>query len=217
MIEMYASGKPTFLLRPIHIPRAFDLPYYIEGKYTEINTYDGLLQSIQSPQKDFKFPIPEGDITAMYSILDKPAYERVGEFMIQTLHDDSYFSRPAESTVFDEEDNQQNETGGVVRIKRLILNNNYFRKICHYFASKTGKTRMGQKIRKIDNRIKEIESRTQKQESRLNRSVSEDNRSTLTDAQNTANYYSQKRQQNYASDEEIRERIDEFKAILREL
>ncbi|MBP5262066.1 MAG: hypothetical protein J6Z43_08075, partial [Clostridiales bacterium] len=92
MIEMYASGKQVRLLRPVEVPFLFEMPIFEEGKYTAITTYEAFAKSVS--EEDAAFPIEAEHLLSYYDINDCPSYQRVGDFLIETLNDDSYHSRP---------------------------------------------------------------------------------------------------------------------------
>ena len=91
MIELYASGKKTLLLRPVEIPFKLAMPIFVEGRYRAAHTYEELKEQIYSA--DSEFPIEKDLLLSFYSITDEPAYERTGKFLIDTLHDPDYHSR----------------------------------------------------------------------------------------------------------------------------
>ena len=200
MIEMYASGKPTFLLRPVHISTDYDLPYYVEGNYTEINQYKDLVESLQKSEGNVAFPIPDRDLLPIYSITDEPAYKRIGDYLIQTLFDHNYYSRPVKKTLFDMSEGENERCDISIRIKRVLRSNHMFQVACHYIAPRMGNSTLGNRIKKIDREVSEKKKQNQVAESLDNMASKE--------------YHMQKMYQNRASSEEIRAQIDQYKAIL---
>ena len=91
MIELYASGKKTLLLRPVEIPFKLAMPIFEEGKYKAARSYEELKEQIHS--ENGAFPIEKELLLRFYSITDEPAYERTGRFLIDTLNDPNYHSR----------------------------------------------------------------------------------------------------------------------------
>ena len=201
MIEMYASGKPTFLLRPVHIPTEYDLPYYIEGRYSEINNYELLAQSVQADAERRNFPVPEEDLLSIYSITEEPAYQRTGDLLIQTLHDHHYHSRPVKTTIFDEANGGHDNDNAAVRIKRAVRNNHLFQCACHFLAPRLGISPVAYKIKRIDREL--TDKAAQKQ-------------SAFELEMESNEYHKQKMLQNQASYEEIRKRIEEYRNVLNE-
>ena len=91
MIELYAAGKPTLILRPAEIPFRLAIPIFEEGHYTAVRTYEELAEGIRAERADF--PIEKDLLLRFYSITDRPAYERVGQYLIETMEDDGYHSK----------------------------------------------------------------------------------------------------------------------------
>lgn len=91
MVELYASGKKTLLIRPVEIPFKFVMPIFEEGHYRAVRSYEELVEEIRS--ENTEFPIEKEMLQKFYSITDQPAYERVGQFLIDTLNDSEYHSR----------------------------------------------------------------------------------------------------------------------------
>ncbi len=201
MIEMFASRKPTFLLRPVHIPTEYDLPYYVEGRYSEINSYEMLEQSLHGDEGHIDFPIREEDLLSIYSITKEPAYQRTGDMLIQTLHDDNYSSRPVKRTIFDEVNEEHHNDNVTVKIKRVVRNNHLFQCVCHFLAPKIGNSSVGYKIKRIDRELTDKTARKQP--------ASESERESN-------DYHRQKMLQNRVTNEEIRKRIKEFSIVLNE-
>lgn len=91
MVELYASGKKTLLLRPVPIPFDYVMPIFEEGHYKAAYTYEDLVEQVHD--ENTEFPIEKDILMKFYSITDQPAYERLGEYLIDTLHDPNYHSR----------------------------------------------------------------------------------------------------------------------------
>ena len=90
MIELYASGKRTLLMRPVEIPFKLAMPIFEEGHYRAVHNYEELKEQIG--EENPEFPIDKDVLLQFYSITDQPAYERVAKFMIDTLNDPDYHS-----------------------------------------------------------------------------------------------------------------------------
>lgn len=92
MIEMFISGKKTLLLRPISIPFENEMPIFIKGKYISITNYDDFESAILDNRKNYPFPIEKDDLLRFYDIDNKPTYQRIGEYLIESLNDNNYNS-----------------------------------------------------------------------------------------------------------------------------
>ena len=99
MVEMYTSGKSVYLLRPVEIPPVFDIPIFENVEYHVISTYEAFRASTVADHMEM-FPISVDDLLSYYDIQEKPTCQRVGDYLIETLRDDSYHSRPVGRTVF---------------------------------------------------------------------------------------------------------------------
>ena len=88
MIELYASGKKTLLLRPTEIPFKFAMPIYEEGKFRAATTYEELAAWIR--EEDPAFPVEKDKLLQFYSMTEQPVYERVGQYLVDTLLDPEY-------------------------------------------------------------------------------------------------------------------------------
>ena len=91
MIETFAAGKKTLILHPTEIPFALNMPFFREGHYRAVHTYEELLAGIQ--EEDAEYPMEKEQLLQFYSITDEPAYRRVGDELIRTLEDSGYHSR----------------------------------------------------------------------------------------------------------------------------
>ena len=91
MIELYAAGKKTLILRPKEIPFQRAMPIFEEGHFTAVKTYEELLAGVRAEHP--AFPVEEDRLLRFYSITDEAAYERVGQYLIDTLEDPDYRSR----------------------------------------------------------------------------------------------------------------------------
>ena len=129
MIELYAAGKKTLILHPKPIPFAFSMPFFEEGHYTAVTTYEALLAGVRD--RDAAFPIEKDFLLQFYSITEQPAYERTGQYLIDTLKDPDYHSR--------DEGNHLTAKGRMLdRVRnRAILRK---AKILHAVARPAGKT-----------------------------------------------------------------------------
>lgn len=90
LIEMLEAKKDLYILRPYPVPQEVDMPVYQSAKC--ITTYEAFARAIAEPM-----PGPPVDIAAVrqwYDVQEKPAYERIGDWLIETLHDRGYHSRP---------------------------------------------------------------------------------------------------------------------------
>ena len=99
MVEMYTSGKSVYLLRPVMIPSVFDIPIFENVEYHVISTYEAFQASAVADHMEM-FPISVDELLSYYDIQEKPTCQRVGDYLIETLCDDSYRSRPVERTIF---------------------------------------------------------------------------------------------------------------------
>ena len=88
MIELYASGKKTLVLRPQEIPFLFSMPILEEGHYKAVTSYEELAAGIR--EENPEFPVEKDTLLRFYSMTDQPAYERVGQYLIDTLEDPDY-------------------------------------------------------------------------------------------------------------------------------
>ena len=88
MIELYASGKKTLILRPQEIPFLFSMPILEEGHYRAVTSYEELAEGIR--EENPEFPVDKDVLLRFYSITEQPAYERVGQYLIDTLQDPDY-------------------------------------------------------------------------------------------------------------------------------
>ena len=91
MIELYAAGKKTIILRPEEIPFKLRMPIFEEGHYRAAYSYEELLAEIRNEEAEF--PVEKDILLKFYSITEQPAYERLGQFLIDTLNDPDYHSR----------------------------------------------------------------------------------------------------------------------------
>ena len=91
MIELYTTGKRTLILRPQEIPHKRAMPIFEDGHFTAVTTYEELLAGIREEHPDF--PVEKEKLLRFYSITDQPAYERVGQYLIDTLEDPDFHSR----------------------------------------------------------------------------------------------------------------------------
>ena len=91
MIELYAAGKKSLILRPKEIPFQRAMPIFEEGHFTAVKTYEDLLAGVRAEHP--AFPVEEDRLLRFYSITDRAAYERVGQYLIDTLEDPDYRSR----------------------------------------------------------------------------------------------------------------------------
>ncbi len=88
MIELYASGKKTLILRPQEIPFRFAMPILEEGHYKAVTSYEELIAGIR--EENPEFPVEKDMLLRFYSMTDQPVYERVGQYLIDTLKDPDY-------------------------------------------------------------------------------------------------------------------------------
>ena len=91
MIELYTAGKKALILRPKEIPFKRAMPIFEEGHFTAVKTYGELLAGVREEHP--AFPVEEDRLLRFYSVTDRPAYERVGQYLIDTLQDPDYRSR----------------------------------------------------------------------------------------------------------------------------
>lgn len=89
LIEMYCSGKETYLLRPVDVLPKDDIIIFQDAR--AIRTYDELVRSLQNYPG---FPVPDNSILKWYSITNTPAFQRIGDWLIETYHDSGYSSPP---------------------------------------------------------------------------------------------------------------------------
>lgn len=90
MIETYVSGKQTLILHPEEIPFNFSMPFFEKGHYRAVTTYEELAAGIRA--ENAEYPIEKDKLLRFYSVTDQPAYERTGQFLIDTLEDPDYHS-----------------------------------------------------------------------------------------------------------------------------
>ena len=88
MIEMYAAKKKTLILRPQPIPYLFSMPIFEEGHFKAVTTYDELIAGIR--EENPEFPVDTDILLQFYSITDRPVYERLGQYLIDTMNDPDY-------------------------------------------------------------------------------------------------------------------------------
>ena len=68
------------------------MPIFEEGHFTAVKTCEELLAGVRA--ENAPFPVEEERLLRFYSMEREPAYQRVGEYLIETLEDPSY-STPA--------------------------------------------------------------------------------------------------------------------------
>ena len=90
MIETYVSGKQTLILHPEEIPFNFSMPFFEKGHYRAVTSYEELAAGIR--EENAEYPIEKDKLLQFYSVTEQPAYERTGQFLIDTLEDPDYHS-----------------------------------------------------------------------------------------------------------------------------
>jgi hypothetical protein len=88
MIELYASGKKTLILRPQEIPFLFAMPILEEGHYKAVTSYEELVAGIR--EENPEFPVEKDMLLQFYSMTEQPVHERVGQYLIDILQDPDY-------------------------------------------------------------------------------------------------------------------------------
>ncbi len=88
MIELYASGKKTLILRPQEIPFLFAMPILEEGHYKAVTSYEELAAGIR--EENPEFPVEKDMLLQFYSMTEQPVHERVGQYLIDILKDPDY-------------------------------------------------------------------------------------------------------------------------------
>ena len=91
MIETFVSGKKTVILHPTEIPFALNMPFFQEGHYRAAHSYEEMKEQIDAEDADY--PIEKDLLLQFYSVTDEPAYQRTGDYLIDTLNDPGYRSR----------------------------------------------------------------------------------------------------------------------------
>lgn len=92
MIEMYASGKKTILMRPVHIPHELDMDIFTKGDCESVNTYEHFCQAVFDEKQEYSFPINKQDLLYYYDIQEEPVYRRIGNYLIETFNNPDYTS-----------------------------------------------------------------------------------------------------------------------------
>ena len=88
MIELYAAGKKTLILRPQEIPFLFAMPILEEGHYKAVTSYEELVAGIR--EENPEFPVEKDMLLQFYSMTEQPVHERVGQYLIDILQDPDY-------------------------------------------------------------------------------------------------------------------------------
>lgn len=86
LIEMYASGKPTYIVRPLPCAEQYEFPIFHSAHFIE--RFTDLEQAIFSESPEF--PVPEKSLLQYYDIQEKCAYERIADWLEETYHDTGY-------------------------------------------------------------------------------------------------------------------------------
>lgn len=87
LIEMYASGKPTYILQPFPIAEEMIPPIFSGAR--AIEDYDAFERAALSETKE-SFPVEQDLLTRYYAVSETPAYVQVADWLEETYHDPSY-------------------------------------------------------------------------------------------------------------------------------
>lgn len=185
MVEMYMSGKPTFVLRPIPLPERLDMPIF--SVCDCIDSYEDFEASAFSER--VTFPIPEENLLQYYDIQPTPSYIRIGDWLIATLQDPTYRSPPVERTIFDP------EIPPLQKMGERIKDSAPFRKVAQAIITRNPDSRLSQKLKRIE-RATDIRLQKHKEEQAFRERVSA--------------YGEEKYRQNRASHQEIEEMLERF-------
>ncbi len=75
--EIYMAQKSMYLIRPYHIKKEYDVPFYYNAEC--IDTCEKLLAVVSQHNEKQEFPISENVIQEYYSITGRPAFKRVAD------------------------------------------------------------------------------------------------------------------------------------------
>lgn len=92
LIEMYCSGKETYILRPTELPFNEDMVIFQDAR--TLTTYEEFSRICSEYPG---FPVPAEKLLSWYSITDEPIYKRIGDWLIETYHCADYQSPPVKS------------------------------------------------------------------------------------------------------------------------
>lgn len=201
MIEMYASGKPTHLLRPVAIPYALEMPIFQEGHFRAIDNYTDFEKSALDSEAYEGFPVPQEDFLRYYDIQDTPAFQRIGDYLIETLQDDTYHCQSASYK-------RPEARASTLRyeMKESFRYHPAFRKLCRLGAATLKWNAVGRKLAEIEHTTEYlVYKRTNTQESSLEEKA-EKKKQQL--------YYQEKIKQNGSSQSEIRQKLDMYRKVI---
>lgn len=96
MVEMMISGKDTYLCRPVSVPQIIDYSYF-QNAHT-ITSYEEFVQTVRETQMA-SFPVEPQQVMQWYDIQAAPAYQRLGDWLIETYYEKKYISRVSNNNV----------------------------------------------------------------------------------------------------------------------
>lgn len=207
MIELFASGKQVHLLRPVAIPFLYEMPIFQEGHYRAIDNYADFEKSVLTPEAYAGFPIPQEDLLRFYDIQDTPVFQRIGDFLIKTLQDDSYHCPPAAHKLAEALSDMKKSEKAFQR-KEAFRYHPAFRAFCRFGASILKGTAIGNKLSSIEQTTEYMVQKRLKNPTQFLDSKAEKEKHDR--------YYIEKAKQNGASQTEIRNKVDAYKAVIRQ-
>lgn len=178
MVEMLRSKKDTYLVRPIAVPDSMDFQIF-KGAHC-ITSYEEFEQSALESRM-VSFPVPPQQVTQWYDISEEPAYQRIGDFLIEVYHSDEYASRPSTVNM-----HRLNQYMLKKRLKGLFVHSGMDRVIAHF-----GGQRLAEKMDRIRKGV-----------------LSEDN--YARSKQEKDGYVQSRAKLNGASEQEIQETIEKY-------
>lgn len=92
-IEAYFSGKPTFVIRPVFMPRSSAMPIFNNCSF--VRTFEEFRQTLyygDDPQVQAQYSMDINLLNEWYSVGETPAYIRVCDMLEQTIKDDGFHS-----------------------------------------------------------------------------------------------------------------------------
>lgn len=97
MIEMIYSGTDVYLCRPVEVPKEIDFELFEGAKY--IDNYEAFEMSALELRM-LELPVVRERVTAWYDVQNEPAYQRLGNWLIDIYHNNELESRPSPQNVF---------------------------------------------------------------------------------------------------------------------
>ena len=132
-MEIYFSGKNMHVLRPVPVPDYMDLCVFEDAKF--IDNYEDMEKAIFS---DPPFPIPLEKLFRWYDIQDKPAYKRIGDWLIDTYKSKNYSSRPSKDNIY-----KRTLLG---RGKQWLKNTAVFASLSYWLLNTVGENKLTKKM-----------------------------------------------------------------------